>query len=330
MPANYPDLETLYAAVSLAIRAPSVHNTQPWRWRVAPHSAHLFAEPALQLEHADPDGRDLLVSCGAALDHCAVALAALGWHTKIHRLPNPADPNHLASIEFHRVPPREAEIALAAAIPARRTDRRRFSSWSVPPGHIAMMGARAARLGITMRRVEVNDRFRMVLVESARRHVHDAGYRAELAYWSGRHAARSGVPSRSAPVPDPKALVPARVFAGAALPDPAESGEDYDHAVVLAVGTAADDTVSRLRAGEATSQIVLTATSVGLASCIFTEPLEIVSTRDALQAEIFGITHFPQALVRIGWAPINADPLPATPRREPSEVASRLDGSPLP
>ncbi len=329
MSAHYPDFETLHAALSLAIRAPSVHNTQPWCWRVATHSVHLFADRASQLEHADPDGRDLLVSCGAALDHCAVALAALGWQTKIHRLPNPADPNHLSSMEFHRTPPREGEIALAAAIPARRTDRRRFSSWSVPPGDIAMMGARAARLGITMRRVEVNDRFRAVLAESTSRHTHDAGYRAELAYWSGRHAASSGVPSRNSPAPDPKAKVPARVFAGAALPDPADAGEDYDNGVVLAVGTVADDAVSRLRAGEATSQIVLTATSVGLASCIFTEPLEIVATRDALQAEIFGATHFPQALVRVGWAPINADPLPATPRRRLSEVASRLDGSPL-
>ena len=68
---------------------------------------------------------------------------------------------------------------------------------------------------------------------------------------------------------------------------------------------------------------------MGMAS-ILTEPLEIVAARDALQIEIFGLTRFPQALLRIGWAPIGADPLPATSRRKLHEVATKIDGSPLP
>ncbi|MGW0161052.1 Acg family FMN-binding oxidoreductase [Mycobacterium sp. NPDC003323] len=329
MSAHYPESETLRTALSLATRAPSVHNSQPWRWKVAPHSVHLFADSSLKLRHTDPDGRDMVVSCGIALNHCVVALAALGWQTKVHRSPNPVEPDHLASIEFHPSPPSEADVALAAAIPLRRTDRRTFSSWTVPAGDIMMMGARAARLGVTMRRVEVDDRFRALLTESSRRHLQDAGYRDELATWSGRHAATAGVPARNVPSPDPMAPVPGRVFAGTALSQPPGTDAATDHGVVLAVGTAADDVVSRLRAGEAMSQIVLTAASAGLASCIFTEPLEIVETRDALQMSVFGLSHFPQALVRVGWAPVNADPLPATPRQMLRDVASRLDGSPL-
>ena len=75
------------------------------------------------LPHSDPDARDLVLSCGATLNHCAVAFAALGWQSKMHRLPNPADPDHLAAIELHRYPATEVDIALAAAIPRRRTDR---------------------------------------------------------------------------------------------------------------------------------------------------------------------------------------------------------------
>jgi nitroreductase len=323
------DTETANAALSLATRAPSVHNSQPWRWRVGPHSVHLFAERSLQLEHTDPDGRDLLVSCGIALNHCAVALAALGWQAKIHRLPNPEEPDHLASLELHRGPAGEMDISLASAIPRRRTDRRHFSAWPVPPGHVAMMGARAARMGVTMRRIDPDDDFRAILEWARRRHGEDAGYLSELAAWSGRYGAVAGVPARNTPAPDLDAQVPGRIFAGTALSQPEDSTAADDHGVLLALGTAADDAVARLRAGEATSQILLTATSMGLASCIFTEPLELTETRDQLQARVFGNSHFPQVLLRIGWLPPNADPLPATPRRALSDVAGRLDGEPL-
>ena len=86
--------------------------------------------------------------------------------------------------------------------------------------------------------------------------------------------------------------------------------------MVLALGTRADDRLAQLRAGEATSTVLLTATSVGLACCPVTEPLEIPETRAAVRSEIFGSTNYPQMLLRVGWAPVNADPLPSTPRRE--------------
>jgi prepilin-type processing-associated H-X9-DG protein len=72
-----PDPETMRAVLTMATQAPSMHNTQPWRWRVGPDSLSLFADPSRHLRHADPDGRGMLVSCGAALHHCTVALAAM-------------------------------------------------------------------------------------------------------------------------------------------------------------------------------------------------------------------------------------------------------------
>lgn len=329
MSAHFPDVETVRSALSLAIRAPSVHNSQPWKWRVGDRSLHLYAHPDLHLAHTDPDARDLILSCGAALNHCVVALAALGWQTKIHRLPNAADPDHLAALVPHRYPATEVDVALAAAIPRRRTDRRHYSTWPVLPGDIALMAARAARAGVMLRRLDTLGNLKRIVSQAAWRHGTDGDYLAELAAWSGRYGATAGVPARSTPKPDPTAAVPARTFAGAVLAQPADVRPTADNATVIALGTVDDDRIARLRAGEAASLVMLTATAQGLASCPITEPLEFADTRAAVQADVFGDDGHPQMLLRVGWAPVNADPLPSTPRRNLSDMVARQDGSPL-
>ena len=95
------------------------------------------------------------------------------------------------------------------------------------------------------------------------------------------------------------------------------------------MGTAQDDALARLRTGKATSLVLLTATALGLASCPVTEPLEIADARAAVREDVFGGNEFPQMLLRVGWALINANPLQPTPRHDLSEVVEFLDGSPF-
>lgn len=324
MDTDFPDPETLRAVLTLATHAPSVHNSQPWHWVVGPDRLHLYADPARHLRQADPDRRDLLLSCGAALHHCTVALAAMGWRAVVERLPDPADRTLLATIEVARRPPEDLDVMLAAAITRRRTDRRTYSSWPVPWGDIALMGARAARAGVMLRQIDLLPRLHETIIESASRHAADPDYLAELSAWSGRYGSLAGVPARNTPEPDRAAAVPARVFAGPALRQPPHTSAAEDRAVLIALGTEADDDLSRLRAGEATSLVLLSATAMGLATCPVTEPLEIPQTREAVRADVFGRTGYPQMLLRVGWAAVDAEPLPATPRRPLPDVAEGL------
>ncbi|MFL6141813.1 MAG: Acg family FMN-binding oxidoreductase [Labedaea sp.] len=326
-----PDHETVRGAIALATRAPSVHNTQPWRWLLGDSTVHLMADRTRHLPATDPEGRDLLLSCGAALHHGCVALAALGWAGEVHRVPNPADPDHLAAIEPHRHNPTEEDIALAAAIPHRYTDRRRFSSWPVPPGHLELMIQRASAAGALL--VPVTDtRLRRHLVDAINRaattQAGDPDYAAELANWTGRNRiADDGVlATNTLARPESHGDTRMREFPHGTLTVPAGERTEDDAGELLVLATPTDDPPSRLRAGEAASAVLLTATHLNLASCPLSQPLEVADTRATIQQLILDDAATPHLILRIGWAHNAADPLPQTHRRPVDDVIGFLPG----
>ncbi|MDQ3157544.1 MAG: pyridoxamine 5'-phosphate oxidase family protein [Actinomycetota bacterium] len=135
--------------VALATRAPSVHNTQPWHWCIAGERLTLFADSSRQLQYADPDGRDLVISCGAALQHLQVAAAAAGWKAHVRRMPNPDNDAQLANVSFRPEEPTPGAIAALDALINRRTDRRRPTSWPVPRERLDGLLALAPAAGVT-------------------------------------------------------------------------------------------------------------------------------------------------------------------------------------
>lgn len=321
---NRIDRRTVRSALELAIRAPSVHNSQPWRWQLGDHSVHLYADRERWLPATDPDGRDLVISCGAALHHLQVALAASGIGVRVRRLPNPGEPDHLAALELRDRMPTQADLRLAAAIPRRRTDRRRFGPWPVPEVFVEELADRAAALGATLRAV-TEPELRSYLIGA----IHQAeqvqnrtpGYRFETALWSAQQAADDGVPAANLLTRGSVSVAdPARRF-GDGLVDQADT--EHDHALLMVLGSATDDLRSQLRAGEALSAVLLHATDLQLATCPLSQPLEVAPIREALRDRVFSGTTNPQLILRVGWAMRGAE-LPPTPRRPLSTQTARL------
>ena len=322
-----PDRTTLESAAALALRAPSVHNSQPWRWRVSSQGIHLYADPQLHLVHTDPDARDLYLSCGIALHHMRVALAALGWRATVRRFPTVEDPYHIAAVEMHPQFVAEDDIALAAAIPRRRSDRRWYSSWPVPDRYLSMLNKRAAVEGVVLDRAHMSTYFRRAAAMAADHHAADPAYQAELAIWSGGYRVHDGVPSSNAPAQTTPPSPTLREFTSPALSQSARADSEEDAGILLIVGTPGDDRASQLRAGEAASGVLLEATALGLSTCPFSEPLEIAETRSVIQEHVATNDCYPQLILRVGWAPANADPLPPTPRKALSSVLVGLDAA---
>ncbi|TWF75150.1 nitroreductase family protein [Pseudonocardia hierapolitana] len=311
-------------AVEDALHAPSVHNSQPWRWRIGSDEVRLHADPQRHLVATDPDRRDLVLSCGAALHHLRVALAARGLRADIRRLPDPEDSTHLATVEV-RPGGEPADAALFPAIAERRTDRRRMSRRPVPAQHLNTLVEHAARNGATLvpvTRPAMRRQLVAAIVTAQRLQREDVGYASELRMWTNRlPGGRDGVPAANVAAPligtlDPS---PLRRFGRAELAQAARvagHGRGDDAAELLVVTTAGDETADRLRAGEATSAVLLAATRIGLATTPLSQAMEIDSSRLQVQRNVLGTPEFPQLVIRVGWSASGAPAPPATPRRE--------------
>jgi nitroreductase len=325
-----PDEETLRAAVALATRAPSVHNTQPWRWVVGRDGLRLYADRARWLPATDPFGHELLLGCGAALHHLRVALAAAGWSALVHRTPDYADPELLAAVRARRRPIADRDVALAAAIRARRTDRRRYDPWQVPPAMLSRLVERAAGQGAVLRPVlGAPARYRLVsaIAEAADLQRDDPAYAAELAAWTGGPPdAPDGVPAASIPpITGRYGDLPMRAYPRATLEQPPGSTDAEDASVLLVLGSAAEDRLSLLRAGEALSAVLLEAARAGLATCPLGQPMEVACTRVVVRTRVLDTATYPHAVLRVGRTPPDARPLPPTPRRPLHEVIRHVE-----
>lgn len=318
----------LEAAVCWALRAPSVHNTQPWRWRIRSGVVELHADWTRHLPWTDPDRRDLYLSCGAALHHLRVALAAQGLVVRVDRLPDPERSGHLASVTVSGgdcVSVDRDAAALCAAIERRRTERRQMSRRPVPTKLLGRCVEQACREGAELVAVtEPGMRAQLVAAigRAAREQAVVPGYGAELNIWTRRYAgSRDGVSMTNVAAP-PAGLAgssPLRRFPLAGLPQPrqpATEGGPDDAAELLVLLTEQDDELAWLRAGEAASAVLLCATLAGLATTPLSQPVEVGGSRLELRRQVLRRPDYPQLLIRLGWPASRAEELPVTPRRD--------------
>jgi nitroreductase len=318
---TFPDDPSVLAALALAVRAPSVHNTQPWRFEVGTRQIALLADPGRRLTVTDPDGRDLLISCGAALHHLRVALAALGWLPLTRRLPDQAEPDRLAIVQPTSRTGTRADLALAVSIPRRRTDRRRYLPRAVPMDRLDELIRVAAAEGGALRVIgpgPAHDQLVSAIAEADQRQRANPAYAYELARWTGRRLS-DGVPTEHRPQPG-LAGFPAREFSPSRLREPVAESDVDGLGTLLVLGTSEDNRLSRLRAGEAASAVLLNATRMGLATCPLTQPLEVSSVREDVRLGVLGGLMVPQLVLRIGWAPSHPDMTSATSRMPVAEV----------
>jgi len=315
----------LRKAVERASLAPSVHNTQPWRFVIGSDALELRADNDRQLRALDPTGRQMVISCGCALFNARVGLAA-DRVVQVDRLPDPAQPDLLARLTLVDKPAAWTPLVrLDPMIERRHTNRRDFLDGDVPSDVIYELTTAAEQEDASLVQI-VEPEQKLVAAQLSQEaeaiQNNDPRYQAELEAWTTTDLHRTdGVPVYAIPHTDtrsqPEALVRNFDVAGKGwLPRLRQSSLNHC-LMVLGTGRAESNRLAWLRAGEALQRVLLEATRFDYVVSLASQVAEVPSTRDRLRTDL-GLETHPLLLMRIGRAAVT----PASKRRDLNTIIS--------
>ena len=340
-----PPLEQpLRRAAVRATLAPSVHNTQPWRFVVTRDAIEIYADRERQLPVLDPTGRQLLISCGCAVFNARVAVDAAGYRTRVDRFPDPFAPDLVARVTivgeraadpdtvtdgYDAVGPVTPAIgALDPVIDLRRTNRRRFASDEVPGDFVELLvRSAAAEHAILSPITRDEDRLATAMLSQRADSTQNANpaYRAELRAWTTDDILREdGVPAFAVPHTGAESHddIPVRDFdtrGDGSLP--ADTSSSMSQCLLL-LGCESDVRSDWVQAGEALERVLLEVARHGYAASPLTQVVEVPFTRQQLRHDL-RLAMFPLVLLRVGRAPYTPRPR----RRRLVDMLTVSDGS---
>jgi nitroreductase len=291
-----------------AARAPSIHNTQPWKFVVRDGVFEVHADAGRQLHVLDPQGRQLRISCGCAVFNARVALAAAGAAVNVDRRPDSWRPDLVARLITTGGAADMSVARLDEVIDSRATNRRRFADEEVDPEVMEQLVAAARREGADLVPVVRADHRLAVarLSQFADRYeLANPAYRAELRRWTTDDPRRTdGVPAFAVPLVDGTAddEVPLRDFDSAGMGWLPGNTSSSSGQCLLVLSTERDDAAAWARAGEALERVLLEVTRHGYAASPLTQAVEVAHTRELLRSEL-SLSGHPQLLLRVGRAP---------------------------
>ncbi|NAS24527.1 CBS domain-containing protein [Herbidospora sp. NEAU-GS84] len=306
VPSGEPEagLETV---VEAATWAPSIHNSQPWSFAIAGKEISLRADADRRLPVSDPQGRQLTISCGAALFNMRTVVRAMGHQPQVRTLPDPDRPGLVATVRVGPAePPCEEVRIVREEIPRRRTHRGGFAERPVPDDLIDSLTALAAMQNVRLipfrspGDVRILGALTTVAQELQER---DPEFELEMIRWGLRPGSprRDGVPADAYPrrTPESHPEFPQRDYSRGQ-----GWGTEDEPAgvtgVVAAITTTGDERIDWVQAGQALESILLYASSRGVQAAFHTQLLEYPQLRDFLRQKLCS-GEYPQVVLRLGY-----------------------------
>lgn len=313
--------------LNYAVLAPSSHNTQPWLFRIIGDGVELHADRTRALPVVDPNDRELIMSCGAALFNLRIALRHFSYEAPVKTFPDPAKPDLLARVSFGGERPSTAEEhALFQAIVKRRTNRLPFEQRAVPESLLFELQAAATKEGAWLHIVmgeEDRNAVAGLVAEGDRAQMGDGHFRRELAAWihPNRTASHDGTPGYAFGIGGLGSYLGPLVVRTFDI-GRGQAAKDRQLATgspVLAVlGSQSDTPADWLSAGQGLARVLLRARVDEVWASFLNQPIELPDLRSKL-GELLRRKGVPQLLLRMGYG----QDVKPTPRRTPGEVLMR-------
>jgi nitroreductase len=300
-----------------AILAPSMHNTQPWKFRFHGTTVEVHRDPRYELPAEDPERRMVLIGTGAAMFNIRVAVAHLGFGTTV-TMQAELDGTLAAELTVDAASAGDAALAdLFPFLARRRTNRGPYADRTVPIELREALVNAALAENAMLEWVTDADRRRRLLSLTADANLADAtdpARTAERRHWVGGSRDRDGVPSASL---GPRAIplsAPVRDLGASRTDHSRDIGKFEAHPELAVLSTLHDSPRDWLVAGQALERVLLVATANGLATSMLTQAVEHADLRWLIRDPLSGWSE-PQVVLRLGYG----TEVPPTPRRPAAE-----------
>lgn len=315
--------------LNYAVLAPSGHNTQPWKFTLHQETLELWADLSRALPRVDPEHRELIISCGAAVLNLRLALHHFGYQGNIQILPDPERSNLLARIQLGDWSQESAEErTLFEAIQHRHTNRQAFNDRDIPDIFLQGLHTIAIEEGVWLHRVKGSTaRSHLLDLVNLADHLQmaDPATRKELSDWMhlGNDPRHDGLPAYAFGIPqrfDFLTIVLSWLTRFFNLGDHIARQDEkrlQSASEILILGTNSDTPEDWLKAGQALEKILLRAQSLGIVASFFNAPIQVPEVRSQLQNSL-NHEGYPQVVLRLGYS-MATQP---TPRRNSHEVLS--------
>jgi len=301
--------ERLTALLAWALLSPSPHNTQPWLWSVDHGAIELRRDNSRLLTVSDPDGREMVIGCGCALEHLLLRLGIDGDPVSISICPDPGDLDLLARVVVGEGVPYQDRPELVEQMRWRRTNRTAYQGEAMPAAQreellaaMTAFGVDAHWLGAAVERDAVVD----LIMQADREQMANHAFRKELSHWmrpehshqmDGMEADLLGEHGAAAYV----APLVVRTFDVGKMQAAKDESLTEGSPDIFIIHTPKDDPESWMATGRALAHLTLGAMVLGRASAYMNQPCEVPASRTKLK-ETLGISGFPQLIVRSGIA----------------------------
>jgi hypothetical protein len=334
---DFPRLESpetqLQFLLRYAILAPSCRNSQPWLWEISGDEILLYADHLRAMPALDPFGRELIMSCGAALHHLCVAIRTFGFEAIVQTLPDKSEPDLLATIRLGEVKePSDEDELLFQSITERHTFRGQFEERAIPDDLLNELQNEAAQEGASLyfaKSEKERETISQLIEQGNIIQNHDSANRRDIADWTTPLGKRNdGVPTGALGISDLLSHVTPFLQRNFDLGKSVAQRDKKiaDNAPVFVIlSTIGEGPHAWLAAGQALSRVLLRAHAEGVCGSFFSQTVQVDQTWAQL-CQIVGIHQFPQLVFRLGFAE-KADATPRRPIEEVSFIVSNEDGA---
>ena len=303
---------------SYASKAPSGHNTQPWKFHITDSTITVLPNLDVALPVVDRNNRELFISLGCAIENLCIAASYFGYTNHIIECSIEAIILELTKNAL------TIEDSLFHQIEKRQTNRNIYNGNKISDGILQQLQSIPKENGIQFYFTEINTPFANTITQYIMKgneiQMADIAFKNELLSWmrfnkkqvEATHNGLSYLVFGNPPLP----RILARPIVSLFLKPNAQNKSDrkkIDSSSHFVVCTTKQDTIEEwINLGRTLQRFLLKVTEIGISYAFLNQPCEVAALAFDLREKLPVNKEHPTLIMRIGYA----KQIPYSPRKK--------------